>query len=86
MTLNPFGHPRKPGLNLAVCPKFKVDFSEGGEELLHTDGPEARLFGADIIGYLCGYAHLTNTRSLALLGDRDACLERGRWPPQPNSR
>ena len=40
-------------------------------EFLPTDNPEARLF-ADIIGYLCGYAHLTNTRSLAILGDPDA--------------
>ena len=37
-----------------------------------TDYPEARLFAADIIGYLVGYANLTNTRSLALLGDPDA--------------
>ena len=41
-------------------------------EFLPTDDPEARLFGADIIGYLVGYANLTNTRSLALLGDPDA--------------
>ena len=41
-------------------------------EFLPTDDPEARLFAADIIGYLCGYAHLTNTRSLAPLGDPDA--------------
>jgi hypothetical protein len=41
-------------------------------EFLPTDDPEARLFAADIIGYLCGYAHLTNTRSVALLGDPDA--------------
>lgn len=41
-------------------------------EFLPTDDTEARLFAADIIGYLCGYAHLTNTRSLALLGDPDA--------------
>jgi len=41
-------------------------------ELLPTDDPEARLFAADIIGYLVGYANLTNTRSLALLGDPDA--------------
>jgi hypothetical protein len=39
---------------------------------LPTDNPEARLFAADIIGYLVGYANLTNTRSLALLGDPDA--------------
>ena len=37
-----------------------------------TDNPEARPFAADIIGYLVGYANLTNTRSLALLGDPDA--------------
>jgi hypothetical protein len=37
-----------------------------------TENPEARLYGADIIGYLVGYANLTNTRSLALLGDPDA--------------
>jgi hypothetical protein len=41
-------------------------------EFLPTDDPEARLFAANIIGYLFGYAHLTNTRSLALLGDADA--------------
>ncbi len=41
-------------------------------EFLPTDNPEARLFAAGIIGYLVGYANLTNTRSLALLGDPDA--------------
>ena len=41
-------------------------------EFLPTDDPEARLFADDIIGYLVGYANLTNTRSLALLGDPDA--------------
>jgi len=41
-------------------------------EFLSTDNAEARLFAADIIGYLVGYAHLTNARSLALLGDPDA--------------
>ena len=42
-------------------------------EFLPTDDPpEARLFAAGIIGYLVGYANLTNTRSLALLGDSDA--------------
>jgi len=41
-------------------------------EFLPTDNPEVRLFAADIIGYLVGYANLTNTRSLALLGDPDA--------------
>jgi hypothetical protein len=38
-------------------------------EFLPGDDPEARLFGADIIGYLFGYAQLTNTRVLALVGD-----------------
>ncbi|HEY6769190.1 MAG TPA: hypothetical protein VI386_30975 [Candidatus Sulfotelmatobacter sp.] len=41
-------------------------------EVLPTDNPETRVFAADIIGYLVGYANLTNTRSLALLGDPDA--------------
>ena len=41
-------------------------------EFLTTDDPEARILASDIIGYLFGYAHLTNTRSLALLGDPDA--------------
>ena len=41
-------------------------------EFLPTDYPEARLFAADIIGYLVGCANLTNTHSLALLGDSDA--------------
>jgi hypothetical protein len=39
---------------------------------LPTDDLEARLYSADIIGYLVGYADLSNTRSLALLGDPDA--------------
>ena len=41
-------------------------------EFLPRDDPEARSFSAEIIGYLFGYAHLTNTLSLALLGDPDA--------------
>jgi hypothetical protein len=41
-------------------------------EFLPPDDPEPRFFSAEIIGYLFGYAHLTNTRSLALLGDPDA--------------
>ena len=41
-------------------------------EFLPTDDPAARIFASDIIGYLFGYAHLTNTRSLALVGDPDA--------------
>ena len=36
------------------------------------DDPEGRLFGADIVGYLFGYAQLTNTRAVALVGDPDA--------------
>jgi hypothetical protein len=39
---------------------------------LPADDSEARLFATDIIGDLIGYAHLTNTRSLAFLGDLDA--------------
>jgi hypothetical protein len=39
---------------------------------LPTDDPEARLYSADIIGYLVGYADLSNTRALALLFDPDA--------------
>jgi hypothetical protein len=41
-------------------------------EFLPGDDPEDRLFGAEIVGYLVGYAQLTNTRVLALLGDPDA--------------
>jgi hypothetical protein len=41
-------------------------------EFLPGDDPEGRLFGADIVGYLVGYAQLTNTRVLALVGDPDA--------------
>jgi hypothetical protein len=41
-------------------------------EFLPGDDPEGRLFGADIVGYLIGYAQLTNTRVLALIGDPDA--------------
>src|SRR5271166_950276 len=41
-------------------------------DFLPTDSPEARLFSAEIIGYLVGYATLTNTRSLVLVGDPDA--------------
>ena len=42
-------------------------------EFLPTDDPEAWLFAADIIGYLVGYANLTNARTLAILVDPDAC-------------
>lgn len=38
-------------------------------EFLNDDDPEGRDLAADTIGYLLGYAHLTNTRSLALIGD-----------------
>jgi hypothetical protein len=41
-------------------------------EFLPGDDPEGRLFGADIVGYLVGYAQLTNTPVLALIGDPDA--------------
>jgi hypothetical protein len=41
-------------------------------EFLPTHDPEARMFASDIIGYLFGYAHPTNTRSLALVGDPEA--------------
>ena len=38
-------------------------------EFLNDEDPEGRELAADTIGYLLGYAHLTNTRSLALIGD-----------------
>ena len=41
-------------------------------EFLPPDDPEARSLSTEITGYLFGYAHFTNTRSLALLGDPDA--------------
>jgi hypothetical protein len=41
-------------------------------EFLPNDDPEGRLFVANLIGYLLGYAQLTNTRALALVGDCDA--------------
>src|ERR1700747_3029618 len=41
-------------------------------EFLPGDDPEGRLFGADIVAYLFGYAQLTNTRVLALVGDPNA--------------
>ena len=40
-------------------------------EFLNNQDPEGRDLAADTIGYLLGYAHLTNTRSLALVGDPD---------------
>ena len=36
-----------------------------------ADDPEARAYTADFVGCLLAYAHLTNSRSLALLGDPD---------------
>jgi hypothetical protein len=38
-------------------------------EFLNDEDPEGRDLAADTIGYLLGYAHLTNSRSLALIGD-----------------
>src|ERR1700751_1543172 len=40
-------------------------------EFLNDEDPEGRDLAADTIGYLLGYAHLTNPRSLALIGDPD---------------
>ena len=40
-------------------------------EFLNDEDPEGRDLAADTIGYLLGYAQLTNTRSLALIGDPD---------------
>ena len=40
-------------------------------EFLNDEDPAGRDLAADTIGYLLGYAHLTNTRLLALLGDPD---------------
>jgi hypothetical protein len=41
-------------------------------EFLPSDDPEGRLFAADTVGHLFGYAQQTNTRALALVGDPDA--------------
>ena len=38
-------------------------------EFLNDEDPESQDLAAETIGYLLGYAHLTNTRSLALVGD-----------------
>ena len=38
-------------------------------EFLNDEDPEGRNLAADTIGYLLGYSQLTNTRSLALIGD-----------------
>ena len=45
-------------------------------EFLPGNDLESRILGAEIIGYLLGYAHLTNTRTLAVAGDtRDDAYE-----------
>jgi hypothetical protein len=44
----------------------------GAFEFLNDEDPEGRDLAADTIGYLLGYAHLTNTRTVALIGDPDA--------------
>jgi hypothetical protein len=41
-------------------------------EFLPTNAPEDRALAADIVGYLFGYAQLTNARALALVGDPEA--------------
>ncbi len=41
-------------------------------EFWDDDDPDGQALTTDIIGHLLGYAHLTNTRSLALVGDDSA--------------
>jgi hypothetical protein len=41
-------------------------------EFLPSDDLEGRLFAADIVGYLFGYAQLANARALALVVDPEA--------------
>jgi len=41
-------------------------------EFLPSDDPEGRVFAADIVGYLFGYAQMTNARALAVVGDPEA--------------
>jgi hypothetical protein len=41
-------------------------------EFLPNNAPEDRALAADIVGYLFGYAQLTNARALALVGDPEA--------------
>ena len=55
-------------------------------EFLPTDNPEARLFAADIIGYLVGYANLTNIRSLVCIGipQRWSIVHRPQRPTEIN--
>jgi hypothetical protein len=41
-------------------------------EFLPREDEEQRAYGAEAIGYLLGYAQMTDTRMLALLGDPEA--------------
>jgi len=41
-------------------------------EFLPSDDPEGRVFTADVVGYLFGYAQMTNARALAVVGDPEA--------------
>ena len=41
-------------------------------ESLPKDDLEAQDLGAELVGYLYGYAQLTNTRTVALVGDSEA--------------
>jgi hypothetical protein len=41
-------------------------------EFLPSDDLEGRVFAADIVGYLFGYAQLANAHTLALVGDPEA--------------
>lgn len=41
-------------------------------EFLPSNDPEGRVFASDIVGYLFGYAQLTDARTLALVGDTEA--------------
>ncbi len=57
-----------------MCDNFEPFWHEEDDwlsavEFLPDNDPESRCLGAETIGYLFGYAHLTNTRTLALVGD-----------------
>jgi hypothetical protein len=41
-------------------------------EFFPSDDLEGRVFAADLVGYLFGYAQLANARALALVGDSEA--------------
>ena len=41
-------------------------------EFLPKNDQETQEVGSEVLGYLYGYAHLTNTRTLAVMGDSDA--------------